>query len=138
MSKLQRRPAARKRLSREQWLAHALNHLACEGEAKLTIDRVVKALGVTKGSFYWHFEDREDFLRQVIEYWDEHFTKCVADHVESLDAGPSERLWAVAEAVLQKDLTRYDVAVRAWAAQDELVSCGVASNDSSSLQVELT
>ena len=115
-------PAARKRLSRDQWLAHALNHLAREGEAKLTIDRVVKALGVTKGSFYWHFKDRDDFLRKVVDYWDEHFTECVAIHVQSLDDSPAKRLWAIAETVWREDLARYDLAVRAWAAQDEAIA----------------
>ena len=108
-----------KRMTRAEWLEHALDYLAREGEAKLTIDRLVRALGVTKGSFYWHFEDRDDFLRGLIEYWEDQFTRSVLEQVSAMEASPSERLLAIAETVLEKGLARYDVAVRAWAAQEQ-------------------
>lgn len=105
------------RHTREQWLALALDFLAKDGNAKLTIDRLVKALKVTKGSFYWHFRNRADFQKNVIAYWDEQFTQVVVDQLKTQDT-PADQLWTVMETVMRFDLARYDVAIRAWAAQD--------------------
>ena len=57
------------RLSKEEWLARALEVLGKKGAGELTIESLARHLGVTKGSFYWHFRDRADFFRQLIEYW---------------------------------------------------------------------
>ncbi len=48
------------RLTREEWLAKALEVLARKGVAGMRIDALSKALGVTKGSFYWHFKNRDE------------------------------------------------------------------------------
>ena len=63
------------RLSKEEWLARALEVLGKKGAGELTIESLARRLGVTKGSFYWHFKDRADFFRQLIEFWDENFTQ---------------------------------------------------------------
>lgn len=106
------------RLGKEEWLSRALEHLAKEGREKLTIDRLVAALGVTKGSFYWHFTSRKDFHDQLLQYWDERFTQSVIGELAQLDGDPAAQLWKLMEVVFENDLTRYDLVVRAWAAQD--------------------
>jgi AcrR family transcriptional regulator len=57
-----------KRLSREEWLSRALQVLSREGKAKLKIESLTKNLGVTKGSFYWHFKGRAEFVRSLADY----------------------------------------------------------------------
>ncbi len=54
-----------KNLSRKEWLEKALSIVSREGAAKLRINNLVAEVGVTKGSFYWHFKDREDFVRSL-------------------------------------------------------------------------
>ena len=49
------------RLSRESWLQQALEILA-EDPQHLRVDEVARRLGVSKGSFYWHFKNRSDFV----------------------------------------------------------------------------
>ena len=49
------------RLNKNSWLALALDVLAQEGRAKIQIEYLAKKLGVTKGSFYAHFQDRNNF-----------------------------------------------------------------------------
>lgn len=122
-----------KRFTREEWLARALEHLA-KGQAGLTIDRFVESLGVTKGSFYWHFRNREDFEIALVEYWDSQFTRNVIEHVEQMKDLPADRLWAIMEIVCKEDLARYDVAVRAWASQKEDLLDRVRSVDESRLR----
>jgi AcrR family transcriptional regulator len=61
------------------WLAEALQVLTKSGNAKLPVDNIARALGVTKGSFYWHFKNRKDFVAGIIDYWDKQFTRPVIE-----------------------------------------------------------
>ena len=106
------------RLSKEEWLARALEVLGKKGAGELTIESLARRLGVTKGSFYWHFKDRADFFQQLIEYWDEHFTQTVITKISDQDAPPEERLLELMRLVLSKRLDRFEMPVRAWAQQN--------------------
>jgi AcrR family transcriptional regulator len=106
------------RLGEEDWLRRALEVLAQHGRAKLTIDSISAALGVTKGSFYWHFENRDAFVRKVLQHWDRQFTRCVVETVEERGGSAHERLRLLVETVVEANLSRYDVAVDSWAAQE--------------------
>jgi AcrR family transcriptional regulator len=50
------------RRDRTQWLEAALKVVARDGGARLRIDTLVNELGVTKGSFYWHFSGRDGVI----------------------------------------------------------------------------
>ena len=123
-----------RRLSRDEWLAQALELLAREGQAKLRIDTLCKALGVTKGSFYWHFKDRDDFVRSVVEFWSKNFTDPVVEQISQLGGTAEDRLRSLMQKVSEGDFARYDVSIRAWAAQDpELIAGIVRSADKNRL-----
>lgn len=118
------------RLSRDEWLARALDIVALEGQTKLRIDTICRALGVTKGSFYWHFKDRDDFVHGVVAYWSNHFTDPVREQVSQLPGTARDRLKALMRIVSEGGFARYDVSIRAWAAQDpELVAAIVKAVD---------
>jgi AcrR family transcriptional regulator len=116
------------RRSREEWLAQALEVLAKSGNAKLRVETIAAALGVTTGSFYWHFAGRDAFLESLVRYWGEMFTDPVIEHVRNLDEG-RQRLGALMEIVLRNDYARYDVSIRAWAAQEPAIQPLVAEVD---------
>ncbi len=71
------RPVRRKlasprvQLDRGNWIESAIDVLAREGLGGLRIEVLAKRCGVTKGSFYWHFKDRQDLLTAMLEYWKE-------------------------------------------------------------------
>ncbi len=111
-----------RRLSRELWLSTALEVLAQEGGAKLRVRGLVKRLGVSTGSFYWHFRDRDDFVTSLVDYWGREFTSRVAERVATVGGDARDRLLALMKFLLEHDLARYDVAVRAWAAQEPAVA----------------
>ena len=69
--KAARAPRARSRLSREDWVQGALHALAEGGLPALGVEALAQRLGVTKGSFYWHFADAEELLRAVVQLWEE-------------------------------------------------------------------
>ena len=117
------------RFSRDDWLSLALETLSKQGKSKLTIDRLVADLGVTKGSFYWHFENRADFIQQLLEYWAKKFTYEVVDETNAIEGGARERLYGLMELLTRNDASRYDIAVRAWAAQEPAVAIVVRRVD---------
>lgn len=110
-------------------MARSLEFLSSEGGSKLRIDRLVEHLGVTKGSFYWHFKDRADFVRSLVEYWDEYSTQRVIDHVSPVVGSPEDRLLALIEIVVKEELGRYDLAVRGWAIEEPAVALRLAVVD---------
>ena len=58
-------------LDREAWVRGAVAVLAEHGAEGLRVEVLAKRLGVTKGSFYWHFKDRSDLQDAVLEHWRE-------------------------------------------------------------------
>ena len=110
--------APNKNLSREEWLERALDAVSRSGGAKLRIERLVAEVGVTSGSFYWHFENRENFVRCLIDYWHESYTLTVSDHLEKADGSHYEKLRMLMNMVFVDNLTRHDLAIRSWAIAD--------------------
>ena len=80
----------KRRLSDEDWLALALEVLSREGEADLRIDRLCQGLGVTKGSFYAHFENRADFVGRLVAYWAEESTESTISVIDNLRGETAE------------------------------------------------
>lgn len=125
-----RKSGANGRLSRDEWLTQALDILAREGQAKLRIDTICAALGVTKGSFYWHFKDRDDFVHGIVQFWSDRFTDPVMERVTSMGGTARERIKTLMRVVSEGRFARYDVSIRAWAAQDpDLLSAIVKDVD---------
>jgi AcrR family transcriptional regulator len=58
-----------RQFGREDWIAAGLAALAGGGAAAFRVERVAREMGVTKGSFYWHFRDRAAWRDAVLAYW---------------------------------------------------------------------
>lgn len=65
------RNGSRTQLDRNDWIEAATDVLAKEGVGGVRVEALAKTCGVTKGSFYWHFKDRQDLLGAVLEHWRE-------------------------------------------------------------------
>jgi len=57
-------------LSKVDWLEAALQVTAEEGIRAVSVEPLAKRLGVTKGSFYWHFKNRNELLTQLVAHWE--------------------------------------------------------------------
>src|SRR5690606_39592008 len=79
------------RLSADDWLNAALDEIAGHGVHALAVEPLARRLGVTKGSFYWHFENRDALLKGAIELWERQEQETLIDAVEPI-ADPHERL----------------------------------------------
>ena len=113
------------RLSREVWLEKALEVLRFDGNAGLQIENITKRLGVTKGSFYWHFKDRGDFRRSVLDYWDQVYTRQVVAKVETLGGTAKQKLRSLIVVVASDNLSGYDDFINGWAAHEPEIAARV-------------
>jgi AcrR family transcriptional regulator len=81
--------AQEQRLDRDVWTRAALEVLGERGVAGLAIEPLARSLGTTKGSFYWHFRNREDLIRAALERWENEETDAVIAMLGSLSDGRS-------------------------------------------------
>lgn len=113
-------------LSEQQWLEQALEVLSDKGPEYLSLRSLTSILGVTTGSFYWHFKNRREFLLRLVEYWGESSTSVLADKVKVLDGSPEERLYTLMLYIFDNNSTRYDATMRAWALREPELAIPVA------------
>ncbi|MEO8797762.1 MAG: TetR/AcrR family transcriptional regulator [Polyangiaceae bacterium] len=80
-----------KRLTRDDWENAALSVIAEGGLAALSVESLARRLGVTKGSFYWHFADRTALLVSALDRWQLRYTDAVIEFLAS-ETDPRKRL----------------------------------------------
>jgi AcrR family transcriptional regulator len=124
-----KKPVYRSRRSRDGWLEAALEVLSRQGGARIRIRGLCAELGVTTGSFYAHFEGRDDFVLSVAKFWQRSSTTEIIELSRHAPGDPRSQLIALAEGIIEQDLARYDVAIRAWAAQEPAVASIVRQVD---------
>ena len=79
------------RLSAEDWALAALDVIAEQGLAAVAVEPLARRLGVTKGSFYWHFPSREALLVAALERWEKTEQETVFGKMEAV-SDPRVRL----------------------------------------------
>ncbi len=57
-------------LSKDDWVRAALFAIAEGGAAAVAVEPLAERLGATKGSFYWHFRNREHLIASALEFWE--------------------------------------------------------------------
>ena len=115
------------RLTKLDWLKHGLRTLADDGSGALKVGPMAAVLNVSRGSFYWHFRDIDDFRTQLLQHWQETSTDQIID---ALDARPGDpdRLRDLLHQAFGRQ-PKLDRAVRSWAAHDKDVASLVAAVD---------
>jgi AcrR family transcriptional regulator len=79
-------------LSRDDWASAALDAVADRGLAAVAVEPLAARLGTTKGSFYWHFRNRDELVDAALRMWRERSTTSVIERLEVEAAPPAERL----------------------------------------------
>ncbi|MGI8879088.1 MAG: TetR/AcrR family transcriptional regulator [Jatrophihabitans sp.] len=79
------------RLTPTDWVDAATDLLADGGLAAVAVEPLAARLGATKGSFYWHFANRDDLIAALLDAWTDRHTDAVIRHVEAV-ADPRGRL----------------------------------------------
>lgn len=116
-----------KRLAKQDWILHGFDVLRIEGHMGLKADRMVKALGVSRGSFYWHFGDIQTFHAELVLAWREQINKEVIAQLQ-LMADTKDQIRVLIERVftMSRPLER---GMRVWAGTDPMVNRAVREVD---------
>src|SRR6185312_1360814 len=113
--------AAITRTPRSRWVEEGLRALAAGGPDAVRVETLAKALGVTKGGFYWHFEDRQALLDEMLDAWERLSVDVPIEAVETAGDDPRARLRLLSSLATAKVLD-IDLAVRDWARRDPAVA----------------
>lgn len=117
------------RLSVADWTEKALELLMSEGIGAVKIARLCTELGVTKGSFYWHFANLEDLMEAIATRWRE-LTRESLSGLSDLDRlPPIERLQRMTDRLLDDRSWAVERALRDWARSDDRVAEAVDTSD---------
>jgi AcrR family transcriptional regulator len=110
---------AKARTPRSAWIEAAMRALAAGGPDAVRVEVLAKDLGVTKGGFYWHFDDRQALIEETLDSWEKSGTE---DVIATVDGGPGEsraklrRLFELAPSA--KELFAVELALRDWSRRD--------------------
>ncbi|CCD97001.1 putative transcriptional regulator protein [Bradyrhizobium sp. ORS 375] len=114
-------------LSAKDWLDQGLRILASQGFTALKAEPMAKAMGVSRGSFYWHFADVATFHAELLKHWREIAAEQVISGVEaSAGAEPAIAVLLRRSFTIRAALER---AVRSWAASDAVAQQAVQAID---------
>jgi len=90
MAPTPKRTSTADRLGPEDWTKAALAAIADKGTANVSVERLARELGATKGSFYWHFKDRPALIDAALQRWERDFTDRIIERLSGI-ADPRER-----------------------------------------------
>jgi AcrR family transcriptional regulator len=111
--------------SRDAWLSVAKDILIDQGESAVTVQAMAKRLKLSRTSFYWFFQDRQDVMQALLDLWADTNTKPIQDASNAYAE-------TMVEAVLNVTYTliseveydpRFDAAIRGWAIQSVRGEC---------------
>jgi AcrR family transcriptional regulator len=91
-------------LSAEDWEKEALELIAEQGVQAVAVEPLARRMGITKGSFYWHFSSREALLEQALNRWEEHDSRNLNKALGEIDH-PRDRLESFFRRVGKEKLT---------------------------------
>ena len=115
-----------KALGREEWLRAARLALLKGGVEEVRVERLARDLHVTKGSFYWHFKDREDLLEGLLREWEEELLQDIIPRLKGRRGQEALRLLMqlmVKRAPLgEEGILPSDAAMFTWAAVSPVVA----------------
>jgi AcrR family transcriptional regulator len=120
---------ANSRLSVDDWVQVGFRVLAEDGVKKLTLGRLCSRLGVTKGSFYWHFTDMKAYRKALIDTW-----AAVRDEERGYfddlaTEPPRQRLSRMMTVLVGPRHWMLERAMREWARSESVVAAAVRASD---------
>jgi AcrR family transcriptional regulator len=114
--------AAPTRTPRSRWIEEGLRALAAGGPDAVRIEPLAQALGVTRGGFYWHFDDRRALLEEMLDTWERASTDAVVERVERQGGDARTKLRRAGALTFSDWLLPIDLAVRDWSRREPTVA----------------
>lgn len=113
---------AQTRTPRSSWIDAGLRALAVGGPDAVKIEPLAQELEVTRGGFYWNFEDREALLEAMLHTWERRATDEVLERVEREGGEAQAKVRRAGMLTFSRALLPIDLAVRDWARRDKAVA----------------
>lgn len=111
------------RTPRSGWIDEGLRALAAGGPDAVRIEPLAKALGVTKGGFYWHFDGRRALLDEMLDTWERVSIDEVIADIEGGGGDAKARLRRLYELASEHvEARNADLAIRDWSRRDGSVA----------------
>jgi len=120
-------------LTPADWIAAATALLVDQGIDAVRVDVLARQLGVTRGSFYWHFKDRDDLLRSALQAWRDAATEQIIQRFDDRHADPRALLRELVSLPFRGERARraasVELAIRDWARRDAMARQAVDEVD---------
>jgi AcrR family transcriptional regulator len=113
-------------LQPEDWIQAGFSQLSAHGVETVRVEILARNLGATKGSFYWHFKDREELLLRMLLRWETAEVQWL-DEASELRGGAAVRWARFVARCADPERARLEAALYAWSRQDERVASRVAA-----------
>lgn len=120
---------ARSRLSDQDWVRAGFEVITDDGLGALTVDRLCKRVGATKGSFYWHFTDMNGYRAALIDAWATLRDEDRGQFEALGDQAPRDHLVAMMTALVSPRHWMLERAMREWARSEPTVAAAVRAAD---------
>jgi AcrR family transcriptional regulator len=110
--------AQKQQASRKVWLNAALEVLRERGVDGIKAVPLANRLGLTSGSFYWHFRNEQDLLDSIFEHWENHLTDHIVRDAQQFDGSLEKRILNLMLQVIREDADVPDHAISVWVKSD--------------------
>ncbi len=121
------------RLDGAAWVQAALDIVAAQGVDGVRVEVLAKQLGVTKGSFYWHFKDRDALLEAVLDGWRREATLRIISRLDQAAQSARERLRYLLQLPFHgaraERGAEIELSLRLWSRRDERARATLAEVD---------
>jgi len=114
--------------SRDDWVEAAWDTLGEAGVDGVRVESLARKLGVTKGSFYWHFKNRQDLIDALLDRWFGLREESRQEYLEETPH-PEDRLWKVIERGITRGTRGQAAALRLWAQRHEEAAAKINEAD---------
>tara|TARA_A100001037_G_scaffold20587_2_gene17325 strand:- start:6348 stop:6881 length:534 start_codon:yes stop_codon:yes gene_type:complete len=115
-------------ISRNDWIEAAWDVLGISGVDSLSIERLALQLGVTKGSFYWHFKSRQLLIDALLERWLGMREETCPSYSDESNQ-PGESIWKVIERGIERGTRGQAAALRLWGQNNPEVAIRIEKAD---------
>jgi AcrR family transcriptional regulator len=116
--------SSKPQLTPDDWIRAAAEVLVDKSVEAVRVEVLSKNLGVTRGSFYWHFKDRDDLLSHLLTWWRDTATEQIIERFEKRNVKARELLRELLALPFHGEAAQVaaatELAIRGWARRDEM------------------
>lgn len=125
-----------KKIEKNDWFSTALSIMEREGFSKITIENLCSRLKVTKGSFYHHFKNMDDYIEAFMKYWLNDSTMNLIKETERIE-NINQRQEVIRKLAIERP-QKYGQIIRAWSYSNDIVKKYLQEADATKLEYLIT